>query len=66
MKNETLSQTEWIFVTSVPTIQETQSLPLSSYNSRANTTALTDQSFTVRFVVVSAPSKQLPYLQIVV
>jgi len=65
MKNRTLSQTEWIFVSSVPTIQQTQYLPLSTYNSRANTTALQDQNFTVRFVGVSVPLKQHLYLQIV-
>jgi hypothetical protein len=65
MKNRTLSQREWIFVSSVPTIQQTQSLPLSTYNLRANTTAPQGQNYTVRFVVASAPTKQHPYLRIV-
>jgi hypothetical protein len=64
MKNRTLSQSEWIFVSSVPTIQQTQSLPLSTYNLRASTTSPQGQSYTVRFVVASVPTKQHLFLQI--
>jgi hypothetical protein len=65
MKNRTLSQTEWTFVTLVPTIQETQSLLPSMYNSQASTTALTETNFTVHFVAASLPTKRHLYLQIV-
>lgn len=65
MKNRTLSQNEWTFVSSVPTIQQTQYLPQSTYNLRASTTALVDQSFTVHFVDASVPTKQHLYLRIV-
>jgi hypothetical protein len=65
MKNRTLSQTEWTFVLIVPTIQETQSLLPSMYNSQASTTALTETNFTVHFVAASLPTKRHLYLQIV-
>jgi hypothetical protein len=65
MKNKSLSQTEWTFVTLVPTIQETQSLLPSMYNSQASTTALTETNFTVHFVAASLPTKRHLYLQIV-
>jgi hypothetical protein len=65
MKNRTLSQTEWTFALIVPTIQETQSLLPSMYNSQASTTALTEVNFTVRFVAASVPTKRHLYLQIV-
>jgi len=64
MKNRTLSQTEWTFVLIVPTIQETQSLLPSMYNSQASTTALIETNFTVRFVAASVPTKRHLYLQI--
>jgi hypothetical protein len=64
MRNRTLSQKEWIFVSSVPTIQQTQSLPLSTYNLRANTTSPQGQNYTVRFVVASVPTKQRLFLRI--
>mgnify|MGYP003655112934 CR=1 FL=1 len=65
MKRRTLSQTEWTFVLIVPTIQETQSLLPSMYNSQASTTALVETNFTVRFVAASVPTKRHLYLQIV-
>lgn len=65
MKNKSLSQTEWTFVILVPTIQETQSLLPSMYNSQASTTALTETNFTVHFVAASLPTKRHLYLQIV-
>jgi hypothetical protein len=65
MKNRTLSQTEWTFVLIVPTIQETQSLLPSMYNSQASTTAPVETNFTVRFVAASVPTKRHLYLQIV-
>jgi len=65
MKNKSLSQTEWTFVTLVPTIQETQSLLPSMYNSQASTTALTETNFTAHFVAASLPTKRHLYLQIV-
>lgn len=65
MKNRTLSQTEWTFALIVPTIQETQSLLPSMYNSRASTTALVETNFTVRFVAASVPTKRHLFLQIV-
>jgi hypothetical protein len=64
MRNKSLSQTEWTFVLIVPTIQETQSLLPSMYNSQASTTALTETNFTVHFVAASLPTKRHLYLQI--
>jgi len=65
MKNRTLSQTEWTFVSIVPTIQEMQSLLPSMYNLQASTTAPTETTFTVHFVAASVPSKRHLYLRIV-
>jgi hypothetical protein len=65
MKNRTLSQSEWTFVSLVPTIQQTQSLLPNMYNLRASTTRLVETNFTVRFVAASVPTKQHLYLRIV-
>jgi len=53
-----VSQEEWIFVSTVPTILEMQNYLQSTWNSRATHTLQEELNFTVRYVVVSQSLKQ--------
>lgn len=53
-----VSQEEWIFVSTVPTIPEMQNYLQNTWNSRVTHTLQEELNFTVRYVVVSQSLKQ--------
>lgn len=65
MKNKTLSQNEWTYVSTVLITPEMQEPRRSLKNSTVLHTEVTEKSSIVRYVVVSSNSKQHPYLRIV-
>jgi len=65
MRNKTLSQNEWTYVSTVLITPEMQEPRRILKNCTVLRTEATEKSSIVRYVVVSSSSRQHPYLQIV-